>query len=208
LTVTEGTIVDDVVEETEPQSEDVPEGIEPSVAPEADERPVRDDQPHRTRRRGTVVGVAAAVVLIGLVAALVISRVQLSHADALDAQRPTVVAVAKNDAGDVASYSYQHLQQDFGRVEAESTPGFRRNFVASSRSLSKVLTQYHATAKAKVLDAGIASLTSSRAVVILFVDQTVSNTAQGSGPSTDDSRVQVTLVQSDGRWLLAGLKLL
>ncbi len=108
----------------------------------------------------------------------------------------------------MATYSYRHLQRDFGRVEAESTPSFRRSFIESSDSLAKVLTQYKATATAKILSAGLVSINPTKAVVILFVNQSVVNSAQSGGPTTDNSRVEVTLVDSGGRWLLEDLKLL
>jgi Mce-associated membrane protein len=161
----------------------------------------------RSGLRPTPAQTATALVLVLLVAALVITQVQLSNQHSSNADRTTAVAAAKGYAADVATYDYRHLQADFAKVEQESTPAFRRTFVKSSGGLSKVLVQYHATAKAKVLTAGLVSLTASEAVVILFVNQTVSNTAQ-KGPSTDDSRVQITLVHSGGRWLLDRLKLL
>ena len=111
---------------------------------------------------------------------------------------------------DVATYSYRHLHRDFSRVEQESTPAFRRTFVKSSEGLSKVLTQYKATAAtASILSAGVVSATPSWAIVILFVNQKVTNTAQkSSGPTTDNSRIRITLVRSGNRWLLDSLRLL
>ncbi len=117
------------------------------------------------------------------------------------------MAAAQTDAIDVATYSYLHLQRDFGRVEAESTPSFRRSFIRSSDNLSKVLVQYKATASAKVLKSAVESISDSNAVVLLFVNQSVANSTQ-SGVNTDDSRIEVTLVRSGDRWLLQNLKLL
>jgi Mce-associated membrane protein len=161
----------------------------------------------RSGLRPSAAQAATALVLVLLVAALVITQVQLSNQRASNGDRASAIAAAKGYAADVATYDYRHLQQDFTKVERESTPAFKRSFVKSSGGLSKVLVQYHATAKAKVLTAGVVSLTASQAVVILFVNQTVSNTAQ-KGPSTDNSRVQITLVHSGGHWLLDRLKLL
>jgi Mce-associated membrane protein len=131
----------------------------------------------------------------------------LSNRDASNADRTAALAAAKADAIDVATYSYLHLHRDFGRVEGESTPSFRHTFIQSSQSLSKVLVQYKATASAKVLSEAVQSISDSKAVVLLFVNQSVKNTAQ-QGVSTDDSRIEVTLVRSGDRWLLLKLKLL
>jgi Mce-associated membrane protein len=160
----------------------------------------------RARRRFLVIEAVSLVVIAGLVAALVVTQMQLSNQDSLNADRASAVAAAKVDANDVATYSYLHLHRDFGRVESESTPAFRRNFIRSSDSLSKVLVQYKATASAKVLATGVSSISSDKAVVLLFVNQSVANSTQ-QGVSTDDSRIEVTLVRGDGRWLLQDLKL-
>jgi Mce-associated membrane protein len=159
------------------------------------------------RRRFGIVEVVALIVIVVLAVALIVSRVQLSNQDSLNADRSSAVAAAKADAIDVATYSYLHLHRDFGKVEAESTPSFRRSFIRSSGGLSKVLVQYKATASAKVLTAAVQSISDSKAVVLLFVNQSVANSAQ-QGASTDDSRIEVTLAHSGNRWLLQDLKLL
>jgi Mce-associated membrane protein len=160
----------------------------------------------RSRRVG-VRAVATAVVIVALVVALVITQLQLSHQRGLEGDRTTALAAARTDATDVATYSYRHLAADFARVEAEATPAFRRSFKKSSGALTKVLKQYKATASAKILESGLVSISSTKAVALLFVNQTVANTAQKNGPTTDDSRIEVTLDRSGGRWLIDRLKL-
>ena len=172
-------------------------GVEPEVRPEP-----RDTS---ARRRFLVIEAVSLVVIVGLAVALIVSQVQLSNQNSLNADRASAVAAAKGFAHDVATYSYRHLHRDFGRVESESTPSFRRDFIRSSDSLSKVLVQYKATASAKVLEAGVSSISSGKAVVLLFVNQSVANSTQ-QGASTDASRIEVTLVRGDGRWLLKDLK--
>lgn len=158
------------------------------------------------RRRFLIIEAVSLVVVIGLAVALIVTQMQLSNQNSLNAERSSAVAAAKADANDVATYSYLHLHRDFGRVESESTPSFRRSFIRSSDSLSKVLVQYKATASAKVLAAGVSSISANKAVVLLFVNQSVANSTQ-QGVSTDDSRIEVTLVRGGGDWKLAGLKL-
>lgn len=175
------------------------EPVQPAVRPEQ-----RDPS---ARRRFGIVEVVGLIVIVALAAALIVSQVQLSNHDSGNADRSSAVAVAKADAIDVATYSYLHLHRDFGRVEAAATPSFRRSFIRSSNSLSKVLVQYKATASAKVVRAAVESISDSKAVVLLFVNQSVANSTQ-QGVSTDDSRIEVTLVRSGNRWLLNGLKIL
>ncbi len=178
---------------------DVPAAPEPVVHRRQGDTPAR--------RRFLVIEVASLVVIAGLAVALIVSQVRLSNQGSLAVDQTSAVATAKADANDVATYSYLHLHRDFGKVESESTPSFRRSFIGSSNGLSKVLVQYKATASAKVLAAGVSSISSSKAVVLLFVNQSVANSTQ-QGVSTDDSRIEVTLVRGNGRWLLEDLKLL
>jgi Mce-associated membrane protein len=178
-----------------------------AVGAEAPPEPeVRQEQGNTSARRRVLVVGVSLVVIIGLAVALIFSQVQLSNQNSLAAERASAVAAAKVFAHDVATYSYRHLHRDFGRVEGESTPSFRRNFIRSSDGLSKVLVQYKATASAKVLAAGVSTISSGKAVVLLFVNQSVANSSQ-QGVSTDDSRIEVTLLRGgDGRWLLQDLK--
>ena len=189
----------------EPDSSPI-EGEAGETAPVPEPEVRQEQRDSSARRRFLVVEAVSLVVIVGLAVALLFSQLQLSNQSSLNTDRSSAVAAAKTDANDVATYSYLHLHRDFGRVESESTPAFRRSFIRSSDSLSKVLVQYKATASAKVLAAGVSSISSSKAVVLLFVNQTVANSTQ-QGVSTDDSRIEVTLVRGDGRWLLQDLKL-
>jgi Mce-associated membrane protein len=190
--------------ETEPSSDPLEDKVvAAAAAPEPEVR--REQRDTSARRRFLVIEAVSFVVIVGLAVALIISQVQLANQNSLNAYRASAVAAAKAYAHDVASYSYLHLHRDFGRVESESTPSFRRDFIRSSGSLSKVLVQYKATASAKVLEAGVSSISSNKAVVLVFVNQSVANSTQ-QGASTDDSRIKVTLVRDGGRWLLQDLK--
>lgn len=195
------------VDESEAEPDAGPaEGVVVESARDPESGSKQDRGESSARRRFLIIEAVSLLVILGLAAALIVSQVQLSNQNSLNAARASAVAAAKKDANDVATYSYRHLHRDFGRVESESTPSFRRSFIRSSDSLSKVLVQYKATASAKVLAAGVSSITPSKAVVLLFVNQSVANSTQ-QGVSTDDSRIEVTLVRSDGRWLLQDLKL-
>ena len=101
----------------------------------------------------------------------------------------------------------KHLDQDFGKVLAESTPAFKQDFTQSSEVLKTALTRYDASASANVVAAGLVSATTSRAVVLVFLNQTVYNTLQKSKPTTE-SRVEITLLRSGGRWLIDQVSLL
>lgn len=143
-----------------------------------------------------------AVVMTAVVTALVWGGLTLAHDNALNSARTSALQAAEFDAKALATYDYKHIHHDFGVVEQRSTASFRRSFATSSQGLVKVLVQYHASAKATVLAAGVSSVTPQRAVVILFVNQQVTNTSQAKGTTTDESRVEITLVRGGSGWLI------
>jgi Mce-associated membrane protein len=194
--------------ETSPEIDDGEAEFERVSAAEETNR--SDGPPGGTRRRWLLVGagiVVAALLVIELVM-LLSARSQVSNLKALDHAQATALAAASQYAAEVASYDYHHLNQDFALVESNSTASFRTQFSNSSAALRPILTQYHAVAKAKVVAAGLESATTNRAVASVFINQTVSNTTQKSGPTTDQSRLELTLVRQHGKWLIENLKLL
>jgi Mce-associated membrane protein len=162
----------------------------------------------RRRWPFVVAGVAIVAVILVELVLLVSARNQVSSLKALKGAQTSALAAARQYATAVASYDYRHLDQDFSSVEANSTPAFRTQFQNSSAALKPVLTQYDAVAKAKVVAAGLESITTNRAVAAVFINQTVTNTTQKSGATTDQSRLELTLVREHGKWLIDNLKLL
>jgi Mce-associated membrane protein len=150
--------------------------------------------------------VVIGLIVVTLAGALIVTTLQLRHRNAIDSARTSALAAAKADAVALASYNYRDLNQDFAKVLAVSTPSFRQSFNSSSQSLKSVLTKYDATASASVSAAGVVSASTSRAVVLLFLDQTVTNTTQKK--TTTQSRVEITLLHSGGRWLINDVSLL
>jgi Mce-associated membrane protein len=154
-----------------------------------------------------VAAVAMGVIAVGLVVALIGTLLALGNRDALSGARTSALGAARTYAVELAGYDYRHLDHDFGVVLAHSTPSFRRSFTQSSDALRTTLRQYHATAAAKVVSAGIVSASTSRVVVLVFLDQTISNSTQKT-PTTDRSQVEITLVDTGGRWFIDQVSLL
>jgi Mce-associated membrane protein len=168
-------------------------------------------QPGRDRRHGRrrlIVPVLAGVVIVILAVGLVLTSLRVRQADTTSSARTSAVATAKTYAVDLSSYDYRHLAVDFGIVTAHSTPTFAKTFIQQSDALKPVLTKYKATAKATVDAAGLTSGSARRAVVLVIVSQTVSNTVQKKGPTTQRSQVSLTLVRQHGHWLIDNAQLL
>ncbi|MGH9115239.1 MAG: hypothetical protein ACRDWW_05355 [Acidimicrobiales bacterium] len=152
--------------------------------------------------------IAIAIVAI-LIAAAAYLGLQLRQDSSLNSLRSGAVTAAKTYGGYLSSYDYKDLtgkSSAWANVEANATASFRKDFSATSGSLGKLLTQYNATAKGKVIAAGVSSLTSSRAVVLLFIDQTVTNTVQKPNSVTQPLRVELTMIRQHGRWLIDNLQ--
>lgn len=154
--------------------------------------------------RSIVVGMIVVVMVGGLAQTTIL----LHHRDAVDSARASALAASKKYAVELASYDYRHLDQDFGLVLADSTPSFRQSFTQSSNALKSVLTKYDATATATVVAAGMVSASTRLAVALLFINQTVTNTTQKGAPTSDESRLEITMLRSHGKWLINQVKLL
>jgi Mce-associated membrane protein len=175
--------------------------VEVEVESSAPTRPVR-----------TWVGDHGVAALAGLVAAalavaLALTLMQLGNRDALSGARASALAAAKTYSVELAGYNYRHLGHDFAVVEANSTPTFRRTFAQSSDALKATLNRYHATADATVVSAGIVSASTSRVVALVFLDQKITNSTQ-SAATNDRSQVEITLLNSGGKWYINQVSLL
>ncbi|MGH9172592.1 MAG: hypothetical protein ACRD0Z_17285 [Acidimicrobiales bacterium] len=151
--------------------------------------------------------VATGIVIIALAAAVVAGALQLQQRAAYASARGSALAAARSYAAELAGYNYADLNKDFGAVLANSTPSFKTSFTQSSNALKSTLTRFHATSTATVEAAGLVSSSPARSVVLVFLEQKVTNSEQ-KGTSTDRSQVEITLVKSGSRWLINQVTLL
>jgi Mce-associated membrane protein len=149
-----------------------------------------------------------AVIVLALAGGLVDTTLRLRHQDAVSHARTTALAAVQTYAVYMASYDFRRLDDDFGKVKQHSTAAFQAKFTQSSNGLVKLLTDYHATASAKVLGAGLVSADTGRAVALVFISQKVTNTAQKSTPPDTQSRLRVTMIHHNGQWLIDNVELL
>ena len=150
---------------------------------------------------------SAGALIVALVVGLALSLSALGNQNALASSRTSALSAARTYTVELASYNYRDLDRDFSAVAANSTPSFRRTFAESSDALKSTLSRYKATAAASVVSAGVVSASTSRAVVLVFLDQKIANSTQ-TKPTTDRSQVEITLVTSGGRWLVDKVTLL
>ncbi len=197
-------------EPAEPEAAPVPgRTIAESSVVEDDMQSTAETLPSRQRRwtHSKAVLLSAGALIVALAVGLALSLSALSNQNALASSRTSALSSARTYAVELASYNYRDLDRDFSTVAANSTPSFRRTFAESSDALKSTLSRYKATAVASVVSAGVASASTSRAVVLVFLDQKIANSTQ-TKPTTDRSQVEITLVRSGGRWLIDQVTLL
>jgi Mce-associated membrane protein len=150
----------------------------------------------------------AVIVLIVALAAVAgyfgwqyFDRVNVAKAQA------SALTAARTYASDLSTYDYRALDRNFTKVTANSTGDFAQQYKKVSQNLTKLIQQYHATSKGTVVRAGVSEGTPNRVVVVLFVDQTITNTNSPQA-RVDRNRMQMVLVTSNGRWLISDVALI
>jgi Mce-associated membrane protein len=157
--------------------------------------------------------VAVAVLVLALVGTLVFALHERDEADKgnaalkLSSLRSSALKKATSVATSFGTYDYQTLNADFARTRAYLTPSFAADFSKITTTLGSLITQDKGQIVGTVKNAGIQSISSTTAVVLVFLDQKVT-TAESSTPRLDHNRLELTLtLQPDKKWLVSQLVL-
>ena len=195
------TALDTDAEDTEPTAED--------AALQADSAPseigeASDGAPER--RQINWKRVLAFGVLPGLALMLALASGYLRWADGsaddLAQARAEVTRIAGEDTVALLSYKPDSVDKDLGAARERLTGDFKDAYTTLTREVViPGAKEKHITAVAKVTAAGPVSATASHAVVLLFVNQTVTI---GDGAPTDTQPViRTTLDKVNGHWLVS-----
>lgn len=156
-----------------------------------------------------LVAVIAAALVLLLAAALIFTMTRISDNNNANSLRNSALKDAATYGAWVSSYNYTDLTaptSTWTLIESHSTPTFKVSFDKTKANLTSLVKDYDASATGKVVAAGISSLSSSRAVVLLFIDQTVTNKLQKNGSTTEPLRAELILTRSHGQWLINDLQ--
>jgi Mce-associated membrane protein len=167
-------------------------------------RPTRAPAANRLRpdvwRRLTAAlaaGVLLAAVGVGYLA------VQLRQAQATQSAAGTAQVLATRYAEQLLSYHHRRLDGDFAQSTKLLTDAFVREYTRATDEVREQALRDEAVIKASVVASSVVSAEPEEVKTLLFVNQL---TTTGSGrPSIDLNRVELTLVESDGRWLVDDL---
>ena len=114
---------------------------------------------------------------------------------------------AINYAQVLTSIDSNNVDQNFRQVLDGATGEFKDMYTQSSVQLRQLLIDNKATAHGVVVDSAIQSESTNKVVVLVFIDQTVTNT-QAPDPRIDRSRIKMTMEKVDGRWRASKVQLL
>jgi Mce-associated membrane protein len=161
-------------------------------------------RPWWARTSTLVVAVVALFVVSGAVTAWLRISDLREQVDTLEAQTFAAES-ARQDAillaEDLATYDYRDLGGNFRHVAARATDRFAGQLRTLTEELGPELQQTRAVATATARSAGVVRADAAKAVVMVFVDQTVTNT-KSPEPRVERSRMELTLVRDDGVWRL------
>jgi Mce-associated membrane protein len=148
---------------------------------------------------------AGAATALALVIALIFTGARLAHESALNDARSAALNAATTLALDATNYDYRQIDQDYQAVIDRSTGDFRQLFLAASAGAKKKIIDFQARSQGKIYDAAVRDITIDRATVLVILDQQVVNSSP-DGPRAERDRLRLTLVRSDGSWLVSKLE--
>lgn len=214
-------IVDDAIgiEETadeivEPETEAASETEnEAEAEPESDAKAEADDD-RAEPEAADATGGWRRRVLVGAGVAVFVAALALSGFLGWQVWQTHQVAQAEKQAQDAAvayaqiltSIDSSKVDENFNQVLAGATGEFKDMYSQSSMQLRQLLIDNKASAHGVVVDSAVQSASKDKAVVLLFVDQSVSNTTVPD-PRIDRSRIKMTMEKVDGQWRASKVEL-
>jgi Mce-associated membrane protein len=107
----------------------------------------------------------------------------------------------------LTSIDANKVDENFRQVLDGATGEFKDMYTQSSVQLRQLLIDNKASAHGVVIDSAIQSESTNKVVVLVFIDQTVANSA-APDPRIDRSRIKMTMQKVDGRWRASKVQLL
>lgn len=170
------------------------------MAPSSDANAGKPPAGRRSLRRAVVVLAVLSLVLAGVAGFF---GYEYYRHQQLEDLRTSALDAATQYTVDLATYDYEQPNANLDTVVAQSTSEFGAKYRGVASDLQSILAEGKGTAKGAVRYAGLVSLDDEKTVVAVFLDQEVHNVMVPEG-RTDASRMVITLVRSDDRWLLDG----
>ncbi|MEU8900282.1 Mce protein [Nocardia sp. NPDC048505] len=156
----------------------------------------------RTPLRRRVLAAAVVLAMLGLTMSTGVLGWKYQSSRDVDAAADAALRAATAYAVTLTSVDTAAIDSNFQAVLDGSTGEFREVYTKSSTQLRQLLIDHKATGHGVVLQAAVRSASEDEVVVLLFVDQTVSNTEMPD-PRIDRSRIVMTMQNVGGQWKAA-----
>lgn len=192
----------ELAERVDSEDTDEPDDTETPGSAAEEPEPVVN---HGTWRRRLIAAAIAVLVLAlggvgGFFGWQYVGERQIANAGA------AALNTANSYAVTLTSVDTGNLDANFAAVLDGSTGEFHDMYAKSSSELRTLLIDHKATGHGVVVNSAVKSATADEVVVLLFVDQTVTNT-EVPDPRVDRSRMVMTMQNIDGRWKAAKVEL-
>ncbi|HVT64116.1 MAG TPA: hypothetical protein VHD81_03110 [Mycobacteriales bacterium] len=155
-------------------------------------------------RRGSAVLIAVVLVLVATGVLAGIGVRHASNANSLDDERTQVALIAGKYAVDFTSVDYRHLQADFDAAAKNATSDFAKKYLATVQVFAPLYTKGQVVQTTSVDLAGVSSLTSDTAVVLVALKGVATNTKTKLG-TQQLFRMQISLAKVGNRWLTSNV---
>lgn len=148
-----------------------------------------------------VVAVLALAVCAVAVRQAVSLRNEATGNRAVVEREPTeeVVGAVSSAVERLWSYDYRRLERLDQVLPEVGTAPFRREYAPAYREVRRLAPQRRAVVTATVAEAAVSTLTRTRAVLLVFVNQ------RTGGGGAAGARLRVEAVLRDGEWRIAGI---
>jgi Mce-associated membrane protein len=167
---------------------------------------VTEKSPRTTSRRW-LAAVAAVAVLVGVGyagwALVTDHQTDAAEAQAVDAAEKYALKLINFDSDSDSTT----VDANMNDLLEGSTGEFKQMYSRSRGQLLQLQVENNASARGTVVDTAVKSATKHEVVVVLFVDQSVTNHGDLDDADIDRSRIKMTMQKVHGRWLVSKVEL-
>lgn len=153
--------------------------------------------------RWLVAALAVLVLALLVTGGVLMPRWQEARAE--DERRRDVLRAASAEVVAFTTLDYRDLEPSVDRVLRGATGDFKEQFESSRAQLEQLSRDNESVSEGRVLEAGVVSMDSDSATVIVVADSQVTNKSTGE-PQPRHYRLQLDLVLEGDRWLTSDLQ--
>lgn len=157
-------------------------------------------------RRSALRWLAAGVLVITLALAGLGGQLLYQEQQRNTAAREALAA-AQTYIGKLMNFDGETIGDRYGDILDGATGDFQANYRKSGSELHRILRENATTVRGRITEAWVKKATTSRAVVVMLVDQSV-KTRQSPRATLQRSRVKMVMTKVGGRWLASKVRVI